>query len=123
MNIKICKFALIYFQDKIWVIGGRSNFTTIDTIETNQLNENKWTTIDSKLLSKRSGHSAVVHNKKFFVIGGYYQNERISSVEVYTSATNQFSFVSAMSQAHAYFRCKMLNDSLMVFGVIKIKLN
>ena len=70
MNTKRWVLALIYFQDKIWAIGGISNKTSVDTIESYNLAENKWTTLNTKLLSKRCGHRVVVHNEKFFVIGG-----------------------------------------------------
>ena len=116
MNTKREAFALIYFQDKMWAIGGYSNKTAIDTIETYDLAKNSWTTIDTKLLTKRCGHSAVVQKNKVFVIGGIYQFYQLSSVELYSSETNQFSFVSPMSQARAFFGCSIFNNSLIVFG-------
>ena len=103
-------------SDKIWAIGGFSNNTHLDTIDTYDLAANKWTTLDIKLLSKRCGHSAVVHNKKFFVIGGVNRGKVLSTVEVYSSETNQFSFVSPMSQARSYFGCSIINNILIVFG-------
>ena len=115
MNTKRSRFALIYFQDKIWAVGGDSNKTYLDTIETYSLADNKWTTLDTKLLSKRCGHSAVVHNKKIFVIGGFY-NKPLSSVEVYSSETKQFSFVSQMGQARYHFGYSTINNRLIVFG-------
>ena len=68
MNTKRSDFALIYFQDKIWAVGGFSNNTHLDTLETYDLVENEWTTVDNKLLSKRYGYSTVVYNKQLFVI-------------------------------------------------------
>ena len=116
MNTKRRSFALIYFQEKIWAIGGVApNRRCLNTIETYNLAENRWTTLDIKLLSKRRCHSAVVYNQKFFVVGGYYRNA-LSSVEVYSSETDQFSFVSSMSQARSFFGCNIFNNSLVVFG-------
>ena len=119
MNTKRSNFALIYFDDKIWAIGGYSNGTHLDTIETYNLAENKWTTANTKLLSKRSDHRAAVHNKKFFVIGGGNKNGNLSSVEVYSSETNQFSFVSSMNLRRANFGCCLCNSSLYVVGGIE----
>ena len=121
MNTKRCSFALIYFQDEIWALGGFSNESSQDAIETYNIADNRWTTVDTKLLSKRCGHSAVVHNKKFFVIGGvdqgdFDENRELSSVEVYSSVTNQFSFVSPMSRARVNFGCSVFNNKLVVFG-------
>ena len=117
MNAKRCRFALIYFQYKIWAIGGYSNNTHLDTIETFDLAENKWTTINTKLLSKRGGHSAVVHNKKFYVIGGTNNDaEVVSSIEVYSSETNQFSFVKSMNFRRSNFGCCILSSKLYVIG-------
>ena len=118
MNTKRSCFLLIYFQKKVWAIGGYSNGTNLDTIETYQLSENKWTTIDTKLLSKRSGHSAVVHNNKFFVVGGENRNGMLSSVEVYSGETNQFSFVKPMNIGRSYFGCCIVNSKLYVIGGI-----
>ena len=118
LNTKKGCFPLIYFQDKVWAIGGLSNGASFDTIETYELSENKWTTIDTKLQSKRSGHSAVVHNNKFFVIGGLGRDGTLSSVEVYSSETNQFSFVSSMNLIRANFGCCIINTSLYVIGGI-----
>ena len=116
MNTKKCAFPLIYFDDKIWAIGGRSNGTSLDTIETYELSENKWTTIDTKLLSKRSGHSAVVNNNKFFVIGGLDRDGTLSSVEVYSSETKQFSIVKSMNISRVDFACCVVNSMLYVIG-------
>ena len=116
MNTKRRGFAFIYFQDKIWAVGGCNGYDYLDTIEIYNLAENQWKTFDTKLLSKRYGHSAVVYNKKFFVIGGRYNKRDLSSVEVYSSETNQFSFVSQMSQARSHFGCSTFNNNLIVFG-------
>ena len=116
MNTKRSRLALIYFQNKIWAMGGTTKRIINDSIETYDLAENKWTIINVKLLKKRHGHQAVVHNKKFFVIGGLSLNEALSSVEIYSSETNQFSFVSPMSQARAFFGCSVFNNTLIVFG-------
>ena len=118
MNTKRCSFALIHFQDKIWAIGGliTNNKFNSDTIETYDLSENEWTNSDIKLLSKRYDHSAVVHNKKLFVIGGIHNQKALSSVEVYSSETNQFSFIAPMVQPRCCFGCSVFNNSLIVLG-------
>ena len=117
MKTSRMKFALTYFQDKVWAIGGGSNMNVLDTVETYDLGENKWTTADVSLFQKRTGHSAVVHDKKFFVIGGI--NDMIKetcSVEVYSSATNQFTCVAEMNIARSYFGCSVLGNKIFVFG-------
>ena len=117
MNASRCALALTYFQDKVWAIGGCSNMNALDTVETYDLGENKWTTADVRLLQKRTGHSAVVHDKKFFVIGGI--NDMIKetcSVEVYSSVTNQFTCVAEMNIARSYFGCSVLGNNIFVFG-------
>ena len=115
MNTKRRACALIYFQDKLWVNGGM-NTTYMETIEIYDLAENRWTINDTKLLSQRAQHGALVHNKKFFVIGGENKDGVLSSVEIYSSETNQFSFVSPMVQARSMFGCSIFNNKLIVFG-------
>ena len=56
------------------------------------------------------------HNNKFFVIGGDNHNGTLSSVEVYTSKTNQFSFVSSMKIGRSYCGCCIVNSRLYVIG-------
>ena len=116
MNTKKTSFPLVYFQDKVWAIGGFSNQNILDTIETYDVGENRWTTIDKKLLQNRCGHSAVVHGKKFYVIGGFSATDTLSSVEVYSSETNQFTFVTQMNQARGFFGCAFLNNKIYVIG-------
>ena len=64
------------------------------------------------------GHSAVVHKKNMFVIGGTNENETLSSVEVYSSETNQFSFVSPMLNRRELFGCCLIHSTIMVVGGI-----
>ena len=119
MNIKRCYFTLTYFQQKVWAIGGVDTVDSkiVDTIETYNLAEDKWSIIDVKLLKKRLGHSTVAYNDKLFVIGGYNENEgTLSSVEVYSSVTNQFSFVSAMKIPRLFFGCCLVNSRIYVTG-------
>ena len=118
MNTKRGMFALIYFQNKIWAIGGYSGKNFLNTIETYDLAKNIWTTIDTKLLSKRDGPSATVHNTKVFVIGGCNTGGVLSSIEVYSSETNQFSFVNSMSLSRTNFGCCIVNSSIYVIGGI-----
>ena len=116
MNTKRSSFSLTYFQNKVWAVGGVSNGKVLDKIETYDIGENRWTTIDKKLLQNRFAHSAVVHNKNFYVIGGFTKTCAISSIEVYSSETNQFSFVTPMNQARGYFGCSILNNKIYVIG-------
>ena len=69
-----------------------------------------------KLLTKRFGHSTVVYDKKIFVIGGASEQHNISSVEVYSSKTNQFSFVAEMKIPRCNFGCCIVDSSLYVIG-------
>ena len=88
----------------------------MNTTETYDLVEDKWTTIDAKLQVRRTDHSAVVHSEKIFVVGGIRRNKPTSSVEVYSSVTKQFTMVTRMSQSRACFGCSILNGKIFVFG-------
>ena len=119
MNFKKCFFTLTYFQQKVWAIGGFDSVDgeSFDTIETYNLAEDKWSIIDVKLLKKRMGHSTVAYNDNIFVIGGYNKNEgTLSSVEVYSNITNQFSFVSAMKISRSFFGCCLVNSKIYAVG-------
>ena len=120
MNTKRLEFTLTYFQGKIWAIGGfnysNDNETWLDTIETFDLAINKWATSHLRLLTKRCGHSTVAYDKKLFVVGGDSERHTIPSVEVYSSETNQFSFVSEMKIPRFNFGCCIINSSLYLIG-------
>ena len=122
MNTKRNEFTLTYFQGKVWAIGGYNHSndtdTWLDTIETFDVTKNKWKTSNLRLLTERSGHSAVAYHKKLLVIGGDSNFRIISSVEVYSSETNQFSFVAPMNIPRCYFGCCVVNSSLYVIGGI-----
>ena len=120
MNNKRVNFTLTYFQGEIWAIGGYNSLygsdTWLDTIEKFDIIQNKWTTSHLKLLTKRCGHSTVAYDQKLFVIGGGSERHVISSVEVYSSKTNQFSFVAEMNIPRYNFGCCIVNLSLYVIG-------
>ena len=120
MNTKRSEFTLTYFQGKVWAIGGfnHSNDTDtwLDTIETFDITKNKWKTSNLRLLTERSGHSTVAYDKKLFVVGGDKKDSFLASVEVYSSETNQFSFVASMNIPRCYFGCCVVNSSLYVIG-------
>ena len=118
MNIKRSDFPLIYFQGEIWAIGGWSNGGYINTIEIYDICENKWNTVDTKLLLKRSSHRAIVHDKKFFVVGGENVDGILSSVELYSNDTKQFSFVTSMNFSRSDFGCCIVNSRLYAIGGI-----
>ena len=120
MNTKRYYFTLTYFQQKVWAIGGcdkKFRGKSFDTIETYDMVEDKWTIVDIRLLKKRKGHGAVAYNDKLFVIGGHNKNEgTLSSVEVYSSVTNQFSFVPAMKIPRSLFGCCLLDSKIYATG-------
>ena len=119
MNTKRSYFTLTYFQQKVWAIGGYDTVesNSFDTIETYNLAEDNWSIIDVKLLKKRLGHSTVAYNDKLFVIGGHNSNEgTLSSVEVYSNVTNQFSYVSAMKIQRSLFGCCLLDSKIYATG-------
>ena len=120
MNTKRVELTLTYFQGKIWAIGGYNRLndtnTWLDTIETFDLAQNKWTVSHLRLLTKRCGHSTVAYDKKLFVVGGESKQHTIPSVEVYSSITSQFSFVSEMKIPRYNFGCCIVNSSFYVIG-------
>ena len=120
MNTKRFCFTLTYFQQKVWAIGGcdkKFNGKSFDTIETYNFADDKWSIIDVKLLVNRKGHSAIAYNDSLFVIGGQNKNEGpLSSVEVYSHVTKQFSFVSAMKIPRSLFGCCLLDSNIYATG-------
>ena len=117
MNTKRSECTLTYFQGKIWAIGGFNDVDKwLDTIETFDITQNRWTTSNLRLLTERAGHGTVAYDKKLFVVGGGYEESIFSSVEVYSSETNQFSFVASMNIPRCNFGCCVVNSSLYAMG-------
>ena len=50
MNTSRLAFALTYYQDKVLAIVGSSNMKKLNTVETYDLGDNKWTTAGARLL-------------------------------------------------------------------------
>ena len=120
MNTRRCQFTLTYFQGKVWAVGGfdvTNNVETwYDSIETFNLATNKWTTSDLKLITERCGHSTVAHREKLFVIGGENYPDYVSSVEVYSSVTNEITCVAPMNIARFRFGCCLVNSKVYAIG-------
>ena len=118
MNTKRCQLSLVYFQEKVWAIGGLdiAKKSPTNVIETFDLAKNKWTMSDVRLLTKRCGHSTVVYRNKIFVVGGYDFSGLFASVEVYSGETNQFSYVTSMKIPRAFHKCCVVNSSVYVIG-------
>ena len=118
MNTKRCTFSIVYFQKKVWAIGGFDDTKKSPTnvIETFDLTKNRWTVSDVKLVNKRYGHSTVAHDNKLYVVGGNDFRGILASVEVYSGETNQFSYVTSMRMPRTMSKCCIINSSLYVIG-------
>ena len=95
MNKKRAGHATVVFNGGVYVMGGR-NTTSLDCLERIDLNDlfqsslttsstraSHWTTLTCRLSMGRSGCCAAAVNNRFIVVmGGYYNDRYLSSVDI-----------------------------------------
>ncbi|TPH18384.1 Kelch repeat-containing protein, partial [Litorilituus lipolyticus] len=65
------QYATVTFKNKIWMIGGKNNGVRVNSIWSSDDNENWQLELGNAPFTARSSISAVVHNDKVYVFGGY----------------------------------------------------
>lgn len=108
----------IVFQDKIWVIGGKSAFNmTLSEVDCYDVNLGQWLDDVTEMVNPRYNASAAVYQNKIFVFGGsgFLQN-KLNSVEYFDPQTNTWHAFTPMNYEREGMTSVVLNDTLYVIG-------
>jgi len=102
--------------DKIYAIGGYSEFGAVNTVEQYNPQTNRWLRI-SPMPTPRYGFATVSFMDKIYCIGGRTSSDRITNMtEVYNPATNRWETVTAMPIPRAGVSACVVNGSIYVMG-------
>jgi N-acetylneuraminic acid mutarotase len=89
MNTARKSHGICYLHECIYVIGGFSNFTILDSCEKYDINSDKWTKIDHCLFRCTSPSITTFHNRYIFKIGGLEdENGVCAKIESYDVEVN-----------------------------------
>lgn len=108
----------IVFQDKVWIIGGKSQFNmTLSEVDCYDLITGQWKDEVPDLINPRFNASAVVYRDKIFVFGGggFFQN-KLKSVEYFDMQTSTWHEFTEMNYEREGMTSVVLNDTLYVIG-------
>jgi len=108
----------VVFQEKIWVIGGKSRLNmTMSEVDCFDLNTGQWLDDVPDMITPRFNASALVHQGKIFVFGGSgFLTNKLNSVEYYDPQTNSWHEFEAMNYEREGLTSVVLNDTLFVLG-------
>ena len=110
-------FPLVHFKNKILAIGGwNKTVKNHSTIESFDIKTKKWEAWSTKLLEGRCDHGAVAFDDKFYVFGGVGDTV-LTSVEMYSIETGQFTYVKPMPTPLRYITYCKVENSICLFGL------
>ncbi|MDH5543386.1 MAG: Ig-like domain-containing protein [Nitrospinota bacterium] len=107
---------------KIYVIGGRDNAGTLNTVEVYDPVANSWISSFSTnypwkaMPTPRFGHSSSVIDKKIYVIGGVSGSAILNTLEVYDPATNSWKSLTPMPTPRLFHSSSEVDGKIYVLG-------
>ena len=98
-NMQYARHGLkaVYFDGRIWVIGGR-NISTLDVVESFDIQSNSWR-IENSLSSSRDWPAVWVTEDGIFVAGGDNSGTNLNSIEFYDRHSKQWILVGDLPSA------------------------
>ena len=114
-------FSLVYFNNKVLAIGGLSK-NKVESIQSYDIKTKKWETWSTELLECRYNHGAVAFSDKFYVFGGIGVDDTyLTSVEMYSIQTGQFTYVKPMPTPLQKITCCKVENCIYLFGLDRTK--
>ena len=125
INTKRKQFALVYYLNKVWIIGGSEHndekWLTLNTVEVYNPVTKNHILAPIKMNKSRSGHSVIVYNNKLFVFGGCGDKGPLNSVEMFSPGANNFVMMTPMKFARSHFACCRVGNLVYVVGGVGCK--
>lgn len=86
-------FQLIFFNEKVFAVGGETVYGVLHSVEYYDDNNNAWKKVAS-MNCGRTQHAAFVYNNLLYVVGGNYNDRRLqTSVEYYDPSIDKWTLV------------------------------
>ena len=120
-NIKINRkqFTLVYYLNKVWIIGGYEddgNWKTLKTVEVYDPVAKSHVYAPIKMNEERSSHKVIVYKNKLFVFGGIGKDGFLNSVEMFSPENQKFVMMAPMKIARSSFACCRVGNLVYVIG-------
>ena len=114
-------FALVYYLNLVWIIGGRDDDddkTYLNSIEIYDPVTKTQALSPIKMNDARYNHSVIVYKKKLFVFGGSGKrlDFRLETVEMFSPTTNKFVMMAPMKIDRSSFACCRVGNLVYVIG-------
>jgi N-acetylneuraminic acid mutarotase len=103
---------LVWFKDRIWAVGGKTNGSITNIVESYDPNTDTWQT-EVSTTTNRHWHVAWVANGRIYIGGGW---EYINSTESYDPATKQWSSAGNIPENRYAADAVVLNDKAYVIA-------
>ena len=111
------RFAVVYYLDKIFIIGGLDGRQALNSIGVYDPVSKTLVSSPIKMNEARCGHKVIAYKKKLFVFGGYDKDgRRLNSVEMFSPQTNTFVVMAPMKIARCDFACCRVGNLVYVVG-------
>ena len=106
---------LVWFNNRIWLIGGRSNNAYLNKVESYDLQTDSWKT-ETSLAFARNWPVAWVANGKIYAGGGRDDSSYLKSIEVYDPDTKKWSIAGNFPENKVVADAVVLNDQVYVIA-------
>ena len=116
IRIKIKAFAVVYYLNKIFIVGGWNGMQTLNSIEVYDPFSKTQQVLPIKMKQARYGHKVIVYKMKLFLFGGEGKNGPLNSVEMFSPGTNKFVKMSPMKITRVDFACCRVGNFVYVIG-------
>eukprot|EP01071_Lankesteria_metandrocarpae_P006172 Lankesteria_metandrocarpae@DN4266_c0_g1_i10.p1 len=116
LNTARSSAAVAVYGGALYVFGGTRG-ERLKTVEVYDQRMDKWQPLDKDMLEVRSAACACGISDNVYILGGTDAEHKVhSSVEVYSGATNAWSFVRNMKQQRMDASCIPVAESILVAG-------
>ena len=119
IKVKRTSFAVVYYLNKVWIIGGyKRNYNRkfLNTVDVYDLVTENQVLVPIKMNEARANHKVIVYKNKLFVFGGAGNGYLLNTVEMFSPVTNEFVMMAPMKISRCGFACCRVGNLVYVIG-------
>ncbi|CAK8687035.1 unnamed protein product [Clavelina lepadiformis] len=103
MEVGKAGLSSVSCDNGFYVLGGHDeNFITVDTVESYDVNEDRWDYSTTRMSRKRKAHGSCKVAGKIYAIAGVGWNDEGRTIEVFVEKGNYWSVVASMEKERIY---------------------
>lgn len=116
MNIARRNASSLTYNNKIYVFGGISGKTILDSVEVYDIENDTWTTSPTMPIPRHS-HKSILYQDKVYIIGGYNNTDGIlDRLDIFDLKTNQWTTGASMSEPKSGFSAEIIDEKIYCIG-------